>query len=978
MAASEINYPDLAAARREPGRSGRWWMVAACVCVGWFYVWTARNEGVSWNFGQRQTDYYNLLVDGFLDGHLYLKTEVSPELLKLADPYNPANRAAGIALHDASMYRGRYYSYFGAGPVVTLMLPFRVLTGGTALPLPAAVLTFTQAGFLASVAIFMGIQRRYFPDTGGPTVAVCVLALGTASMGPLLVLRGSIWELLTSSGYFYAMVALWCVGHSLHAKRRVAAWFAAASLSLGLAVACRPTYVYTGGLLAVPLLWWWCQAVKHGGRAEKAGREGLLAAFPWKLALAGVVPIGAVGLVMVWYNYARFGSPTEFGVAYQFSGVFEAETRHFRWSYLPLNVHMYWVQLAEWTRYFPFFHRTPGPAIPMGHLGYDDVYGALVNVPLVWLALCAPLAAWRRSEHESGPLKVMIGAAAMISAGMVIPLAFFYAAMMRYGPDYVPVLVLLAAIGALALQRWARVGGADDARIRGRMRGVNMGCGTLAAFSIFFAVMLSFEAYGNLRRQSPRAYARLAAWGNYPSWWWEKIAGANHGPVEVELRWPTTWPTAGMRENLVHTGAFDEGDCVFVHYEEPGRVRIGYAHDGGAELLSRVMAIERSATRRTRVEMGSLYPPEGHPFFSGMKAAEIERLARRLRVEFGDEVLLDSYQRFHTSSPTQVEVGVAARVLRVEKAFSGEIVRERRDGEIAVMLAEKRERTAVCVRLSEDAAGTRQPLFTAGSGDRTVVWYAVAQGNGIWVVGCAAPGEARAGWWKTAPVASDSVMNHEIEVMSLARPGTTGQTMVKLDGVVIGTRGGDAKPPAAPIILGANKAAVPEIAPTFGGIIHRADEDVGVNEFDTVRLTRHFPVQRKATREPLVVTGETGRGAFLFLEYLEEGRVRFGLDHWGKGTVFGAPQVVDFANSHTIEIGLESFPSARRGTREPKRIQVKANGREVWTQEARLFGVAARSVCGKGSDRGNGMCAVIFWRNSGRKTGVWGMSADAT
>ena len=73
------------------------------------YTWTTRSNNLSWNFGAEQKDYYNLLVDGFLDGHLSLKVDVPPELLRCADPYDPAKRPEGVALHDASLYRGKYY-----------------------------------------------------------------------------------------------------------------------------------------------------------------------------------------------------------------------------------------------------------------------------------------------------------------------------------------------------------------------------------------------------------------------------------------------------------------------------------------------------------------------------------------------------------------------------------------------------------------------------------------------------------------------------------------------------------------------------------------------------------------------------------------------------------------------------------------------------------------------------------------------------
>lgn len=788
MAAFETNRSAWSPRR---GWSERVWVVAACVLVGWFYGWTARHEGVSWNFGQRQTDYYNLLVDGFLDGHLYMKVDVPEALLKLADPYNPETRPAGIALHDASMYRGRYYIYFGAAPVVTLLLPFRVLTGGVGLPLPAAVLVFTYAGFLVSGAILLGMRRRYFPEAGSVGVVMWVVALGTASMGPLLVLRGSIWELPLSSGYFYAMVALGCVGRAVHAERRAAWWLAGAGLGLGLAVASRPTYLFASGVLMVPLGWqWW--------RGRAAGRAGWGKSAKW--VFAGVVPLGAVGLAMAWYNYARFGNPTEFGVAYQFSGIFEAETQHFRWSYLPLNLRMYWTQAAEWTRYFPFVHPGEAPPVPAGHLGFDDLYGVAANVPLVWLALLAPLAVWRR-DGERGPLVTTLGAALMITLGTATPLAFFYAAMARYGADFMPALVLLAGTGALALQRWARIEGG-----RTRARVVTVGSCALVAVSIFFAVLLSLQAYNDLRRQSPRAYARIATWLNYPSWWAGKLAGTDYGPVDLDGNFVAK--AAGTREPLVRTGTLGARDEIFLLHEGEGRGRIGFAHDGGPGRESGTIALVGAAGRRLRVELGSLYPPEAHPFFAEMSAAERIRLARRLVVTLGDATVLEGYQRFHISSPADVVLS-----------------RGRRVGGIAEIRA-------------------------------------AAQG---------------------------------------------------LDAAV----------------------------------------DV---EFDMIRMRVTFPGERSGGREPLVVTGETGRGDFLFVEYVDGGGVQFGLDHWGKATVRSARVAVERGKSYVIEIGLGAFPGARR----PDELEVKMDGRVVWAREAKFFGVGAEDVfVGKNPIGGTG-CAEMF------------------
>src|SRR5258708_14898008 len=94
-------------------------IAAVLLLVGWFYVWTVRSSGDPWKFGRKQKDYYNLLIDGYLDGHLSMKVDVPDALLKLPDPYDPRLRPLGLGLHDASFYKGKYYLYFGVAPVVT-------------------------------------------------------------------------------------------------------------------------------------------------------------------------------------------------------------------------------------------------------------------------------------------------------------------------------------------------------------------------------------------------------------------------------------------------------------------------------------------------------------------------------------------------------------------------------------------------------------------------------------------------------------------------------------------------------------------------------------------------------------------------------------------------------------------------------------------------------------------------------------------
>ena len=81
-------------------------VAVALGAVLWFFHWTVKTSGGFNPPGEE--DYYNFLVRGWGDGHLYLSKPPSPELLALADPYDPAQNAAA-RMGDASSFKGHYY-----------------------------------------------------------------------------------------------------------------------------------------------------------------------------------------------------------------------------------------------------------------------------------------------------------------------------------------------------------------------------------------------------------------------------------------------------------------------------------------------------------------------------------------------------------------------------------------------------------------------------------------------------------------------------------------------------------------------------------------------------------------------------------------------------------------------------------------------------------------------------------------------------
>jgi hypothetical protein len=101
-----------------------------------FYLWTAatgwRSLAPRRELGRKGdrdfAGFHNLLTEAFLAGQLHLTIPPDLRLLALPDPYDPVANAP-YRLPEASLYRGKYYFYWGPAPVLLLFLPFRLLIG---------------------------------------------------------------------------------------------------------------------------------------------------------------------------------------------------------------------------------------------------------------------------------------------------------------------------------------------------------------------------------------------------------------------------------------------------------------------------------------------------------------------------------------------------------------------------------------------------------------------------------------------------------------------------------------------------------------------------------------------------------------------------------------------------------------------------------------------------------------------------------
>jgi hypothetical protein len=618
-----------------------WPFIAAFAVMAFVYTWTTRSNHLDWRFGAEQRDYYNLLVHGFLDGHLSLKEPVPQALLDCPNPYDPQQRPPGVGLHDASLYHGRYYIYYGVVPAVVLLLPFRLLAGFD-LPVPIAVLTFALAAYAVALLLIADLRRRFFSRVGGAGTFLLAVAFGFASCGPILVRRSSMYELPITSGSFFALVALACFYRALHTPAHRLRWMVMTSAGWGLAIGARPTYL----LAPIGLAFGFALLLRDENGRWVDRRRAL------RLGAAAIVPLMVIGMLLASYNYARFGSPTEFGVSYILSGVYEAKIEHFRLRYVPWNIYAYLFAPAEWGRYFPFFHEVPiALARPRQHYGMDYAFSLLVNVPLLWLGLFA----WRkggkeRHQGEAAAFRIWVRALAWVVVAVAGFLVFFYAAMARYLGDFSPMLALLAVIGALTV--WDR---AARCTARWRRRFVTVVITAFALTSIWVVLVVSMQIYERLATLNPQTYAALERIANAPIHLLDAVISPPTQALEIQLELPAH-AAVGARQELLQTGWAGRFDQVLLEYADENRVVFEYEHIGAPAFRSSPIALDRAKVHTVRIALGSLPPPLTWSGYEKWSRQQVAWVRRHLEVTVDGVSVLARRQRFYESSPGAVVI----------------------------------------------------------------------------------------------------------------------------------------------------------------------------------------------------------------------------------------------------------------------------------------------------------------------------------
>lgn len=391
---------------------------------------------------------YHDLAKSFSRGNLNLPYEPHPSLLAMENPYDTNLRdSLGVVFAwDRSFFNGKYYVYYGVLPELIFYFPWYLITGQD---------FSTHIGiFILGVLLIAGmfhllssVVQRWFKKTS----FLLYLMTAVMSSGGCGVLLGMIRpDFYTMPVLMAVDLSIWGIScwikasykdeeQNVHLK---AIWLFAGSLLMALVSASRPQLLVMS-FVAIPLFW----------NNVFRDRE-LLLGRKWKNTLSFILPYVVVAIAVMAYNYARFGSPTDFGANYNLT-TNDMTVRGFHLGRIFLGVFYFLFQIPEIDGTFPFWNVSYVKTSYLGTTIYEGMCGGIIACNL-WLW---PLfAVFLKAKGIWKDKRFLVFLRGCIIMGIVIIVADTQMAgiLPRYIMDFGWIFFLAAAAVMYTLEEWIR------------------------------------------------------------------------------------------------------------------------------------------------------------------------------------------------------------------------------------------------------------------------------------------------------------------------------------------------------------------------------------------------------------------------------------------------------------------------------------------------------------------------------------------
>lgn len=397
------------------------------------------------------------LVDAFEHHQVNLLEEPSEDLLKLDNPYEYVKRDAEVGsgnfLWDHCFYNGKYYSYYGIGPVLALFLPYHLITGYY-FPSGWATLMFSLIGILFLTKIYLAVIEKKFRDLPTNTVTAGLITLQLSSGIMFSAARPLFYELAIASGFMCVAIGAYLLMTSniLWDGKISYVRLGFASFFLGYAVLCRPTLA----VYCIAALFFFAGGLKKAlDGLEKRQKTRTF----FKYAAVALVPLGIIALGQMTYNYLRFDNPLDFGIQYSLT-INDFTHAEFHWKYVLINMYAYLFNMPHFTpRKFTYLASSAERFGINGYTFFDDAGKNLVSVGIIYRAL--PMFAYlfsgkalQRVEKKKRVLPILlIGVTCILMPLVIIFSSWESGYAVRYNADFSWQMVIGALVVAFTLYK---------------------------------------------------------------------------------------------------------------------------------------------------------------------------------------------------------------------------------------------------------------------------------------------------------------------------------------------------------------------------------------------------------------------------------------------------------------------------------------------------------------------------------------------
>ena len=423
-----------------------------------------------------QHNQYDELAQAFLQGKTYIDNDDVPQsLIDMENPYDTAARSKQAQISgdsyrwDVAYFNGHYYVYFGIVPLLLMYLPFRAIFDA---PFPSAVGIMGFA-LIFSIGVFKLLDilcKKKFRSISVGTYLLTALTFVNCCGMTFLAKRPDFYSvpIMTSMAFIVWGIYLWFKG--LNTDKNKLLYFFTGSLCMALSVGCRPQTVL---ICAVALPLFLGYFFKDLFILKKQGITQLITlAIPFVVIASGIM----------YYNYIRFGSPFDFGSAYNLT-TNDVTRRGFSIGRTGLGLFTYLFQTPAFNAKFPFIEQVSIETNYIGKTISENCFGGLItSLPLLWFGFALPKARKILKEKKIFALTVTLF---IIGFALVVADTQAGGLLQRYFSDFGYIFFLATIFVIYSL--------CEKSEFQKNFNSLNNIIFICAVLSIFYSISLAFS-----------------------------------------------------------------------------------------------------------------------------------------------------------------------------------------------------------------------------------------------------------------------------------------------------------------------------------------------------------------------------------------------------------------------------------------------------------------------------------------------------